>query len=126
MTRTRASAKAAGTRMETTVARYLAEHVDDRIERRRLSGGKDRGDLSGVRVHGQRVVVEVKDTAVVALGPWLNEAEVERGNDDALAGCVVAKRRGIGDPGSQLVVMTLADLAALLSGARPDDKEQGQ
>jgi hypothetical protein len=123
MTRTRASAKSAGTRMETTVARYLAEHVDDRIERRRLSGGKDRGDLSGVRCHGQRVVIEVKDTAVVALGPWLNEAEVERGNDDALAGVVVAKRRGLGDPGSQLCVMTLRDLAALLCGVRPDDKE---
>lgn len=33
MTRTRASAKDAGTRFETAVARYLAEHVDDRTAR---------------------------------------------------------------------------------------------
>ena len=38
MSRTRASAKAAGTRFETDVAKYLAEHVDDRIERRAKTG----------------------------------------------------------------------------------------
>ena len=31
MSRTRASAKAAGTRFESQIAAYLAEHVDDRI-----------------------------------------------------------------------------------------------
>lgn len=124
MTRSRASAKAAGTRTETAAARYLAAHVDDRIERRRLTGGRDRGDLAAVRSHGQRVVVEIKDCARYEIGPWLNEAEVERLNDDALAGVVVAKRHGKGDPADLLVLMTLADFAALLSGVRPTETEE--
>lgn len=121
MTRSRASAKAAGTRSETAAARYLATHVDDRIERRRLSGSRDRGDLAGVRAHGRRVVVEVKDCARLEVGPWLNEAEIERGNDDALAGVVVAKRHGKGDPADMVVLMSLRDLAALLTGQRPEE-----
>ena len=119
MTRTRASAKAAGTRFETQVAAYLAEHVDDRIERRRQGGAKDRGDISGLRVRGQRVVVECKNTTRAALGPWTNETEVERGNDDALAGVVAHKRHGNGNPGDQFITMTLANFVALLTGERP-------
>lgn len=118
MTRTRASARAAGTRTETAVATYLATHVDDRIERRRLTGARDRGDLSGVRALGKRVVVEVKDCARLDVGAWLTEVEIERGNDDAAVGVVVAKRHGKGDPAAMVVLMTLADLAVLLGGTR--------
>lgn len=122
MTRSRASAKKAGTRHETAIAGYLAEHVDDRIERRAKAGAKDRGDLSGVRVHGARLVGECKDYGgQLKPGPWLDEAEIERGNDDALACFVVAKRRGITDPGEQIVLMTLRDLAAILTGNRPPE-----
>lgn len=121
MTRSRASAKAAGTRTETAAAAYLAQTVDDRVERRRLSGSRDRGDLSGLRVHGLPLVAEVKDCAKVEYTPWLNEAEVERGNADALAGVVIAKRRGKGAPADLLVMMTLRDFAAILTGVRPDD-----
>lgn len=124
MTRTRSSAKAAGTRTESAVAAYLNCHVDNRIERRRQTGAKDRGDISGLRTtHGQRIVVEVKDCARVDIGPWLNEAELERGNDDALAAVVVAKRHGKGAPADLLVMMTLADLTALLTGTRPTPGE---
>ena len=52
MTRNRASAKAAGTRFESQVVAYLAEHYDDVIERRTKTGGKDRGDVSGWRFAG--------------------------------------------------------------------------
>lgn len=122
MTRNRASAKKAGTRHERAVADYLARVLnDDRIDRRPKTGSKDRGDIGGVRIHGQRVVIECKDTSKLAVGPWLGEAEVERGNDDALAGVVVAKRHGKGRPEDQLVLMTLATFAALLSGQRPED-----
>ena len=119
-TRSRASAKAAGTRFETTVARYLAEHVDDRIERRRMTGSRDRGDLSGWRFAGQRIVAELKDYGGrIAAGPWLNEAEVERGNDGAGVALVIAKRRGTTNPGDQIVLMTLRDLVALTTQERP-------
>lgn len=118
--RSRASAKAAGTSFERLVADYLAEHVSEFVDRRVKTGGADKGDIGGLRAHGERVVVEVKNHAKLSLGVWLGEAEVERVNDGALVGLVVHKRHGKGRPGEQLVTMTLADLAALLSGKRPD------
>lgn len=122
MTRSRASAKGAGTSHETKVAYYLAVLVDDRIERRARNGAKDRGDIGGLRHLGQRIVVECKDYAgSILAGPWLNETDVERRNDDAAVGIVVAKRKGKGHPGDQIVLMTLRDLVALLTGERPDD-----
>ena len=117
MTRTRASAKAAGSRFESLVAAYLAAHVDDRIERRRLSG-RDRGDIAGFRHMGARVVVECKNVARLSLATWITEAEVERGNDDATAALVIHKRHGRGDAADQYVTLTLGDLVALLNGNR--------
>lgn len=120
MTRSNASAKAAGTRFERLIADYLATHVDDRIDRRVKTGAKDKGDIAGLRHMGGRVVVECKDySGRYLLGPWLREADIERGNDDAMAGVVVIKRRGTTDPGDQVVAMTVRDLVALLTGERP-------
>jgi hypothetical protein len=119
MARTRRSAKAAGAWFESSIAAYLAATLgDDRIERRVTNGAKDRGDIGGLRVHGQRLVVECKDVATLALPEWTNEAHTEAGNDDALLGVVVHKRRGTADPGRQWVAMTVDDLAALIDGAR--------
>lgn len=120
MVRNHRSAKSAGTRLETSVAGYLNLLVDDRIERRARNGGKDRGDISGLRHMGQRLVVEVKDTARWTPGAWLNEAELERGNDDAGVALVVCKRVGKGQPGDQLVMLTLKDFVSLLTGERPE------
>ena len=121
MTRNRKSAKAAGARFERDVADYLAAHVDDRIDRRVKTGSADKGDLGGLRTEfGQRVVAELKDYGgQVKVGPWLDEAETERINDDAEVGLVIAKRRGISDPLQQAVIMSVADLVALLTGERP-------
>ena len=120
MARNRNSAKAAGQRFESLVTRYLRATLDDdRIERRRMSGANDRGDISGLRHMGQRIVVECKDYGGRLMpGPWVEEAEVERLNDSAGVGIVVAKRRGTTAPGEQFVLMTLADLVALLTGSR--------
>ena len=122
MTRSRASVKKAGTAFETLVADYLAAHVDDRVERRSRNGSKDRGDISGLRHMGQWIVVETKDFGgQLRVGEWLTETEIERGNDDAVAGLVVAKRRGKAHPADQLVIMSLTDLVALLTGERPPE-----
>jgi hypothetical protein len=119
VSRNRASAKAAGSRFERTIADYLAEHVDDRIDRRVKTGALDKGDIAGLRVHGQRVVIECKDYAGrVELAAWLREAEAERVNDGALAGMVAFKRRLIGYPGQQGVLMPVDDLIALITGNR--------
>ena len=120
MARNRNSAKQAGTKFETLVTRYLRTTLDDdRIERRRQTGANDRGDISGLRHMGQRIVIECKDYGgQLKPGPWVEEAEVERLNDSAGIGIVVAKRRGTTAPGDQFVLMTLADLVALLTGSR--------
>lgn len=120
MSRTRASAKAAGARFERSIADCLAHWVDDRIDRRVKTGKKDKGDIGGIRAFGGgRVVIECKDVKATALGTWVGEAELERGNDDALIGLVVHKRRGHGDPLDQYVTGTVRDLVALLTGVRP-------
>lgn len=55
MSRSRASARRAGTAFETAVARFLARELrDDRVERRARTGAKDRGDISGLRHMGER------------------------------------------------------------------------
>lgn len=118
------SAKKAGSAFETLVATYLNRHVDDRIERRAKNGIKDRGDISGLRHMGERVVVECKSTTRIDLAGWASEAEVERGNDDAVAGLVIHKRHGKSAPAAQWVTMTLADFVALLNGNRDHLDEQ--
>lgn len=120
MTRNRKSAKNAGTAFELSIATHLATHIDDRIERRVKHGAHDRGDISGLRVLGNRVVIECKEYGGRLLpGEWINEAHTEMGNDDATAGIVIAKRRGTTKPGEQWVLMTTDDLVALITGERP-------
>ena len=118
MSRTQASAKQAGARFERLIADTLATHLDDRIDRRVKTGARDKGDIAGVRVHGQRVTIEVKDVSRTNLGGWIQEAETERGNDDGLAGIVIHKRRAHGNGLDQYVTMTVRDLLALVTGER--------
>lgn len=121
MSRTRASAKKAGSTFERSIADSLAEHVDDRIDRRVRNGNKDRGDIAGVRLHGQRLVLECKNTSRINLGPWMAETDTERGNDDALAGLIIHKRHGKGDPLDQWVTFTVRELVAILNAARIEE-----
>lgn len=124
MARNRASAKKAGTSFETLIAGAFARWVDDRIERRAKQGALDKGDISGVRHLGKRIVVECKNTSKMSLASWVGEAEVERINDGALAGIVVSKRHGKGKAMDQWVHMTFGDFIALLTGNR-DHLEEG-
>lgn len=124
--RSRRSAKTAGTRFERAIADHLAAMLDDRIDRRVRTGARDRGDLTGVRAPGGgRVVVEVKNCARVNLAEWAAEAELERGNDDALAGIVIHKRHGVPDPGLQWVTCTVDELIAILAGDRDHTTPSG-
>ena len=123
--RTRSSAKQAGARFEREIADHLAAVLDDRIDRRVKTGSLDKGDLGGIRVHGKRVVAELKNRRDWRPGEWLREAEKERANDSALAGFVIAKRHGIADPGQQIVLMTVVDLVALITGSREESEGIG-
>lgn len=109
--------------MEKITAEFLAFRLaDDRIERRTKNGSKDRGDVTGVKtLGGGRVVIECKNTARDNLPGWITEAEVERGNDDALIGVVVHKKRGSMNPADQYVSMTLEMFARLLEGGVQSD-----
>jgi hypothetical protein len=125
MSRTRASAKQAGATFERTVANYLAEQLDDdRIDRRVKTGAQDKGDIAGLRtIRGGRVVVECKNYGgQFNVSTWLKEAEIERANDNAAFGVVVAKRRGTAKPEEQVVFMDLATFARLVDGGLDDER----
>jgi hypothetical protein len=115
------TAKQAGAEFERVIADTLKHHLqDDGIDRQIKMGAKDLGDIRGVKLHGQKIAVEVKNTTTLDLPQALREAEAERGNLDALAGVVVSKRRGIGytRPLDQLVSMTLGEFISLLTASR--------
>lgn len=122
MTRSRKTARAAGTRFAESIANAMAWHLkSDYIERRVLAGANDRGDITGVRTaRGQRVVVECKDHARLELSGWVRETQAEAVNDHAVAGFVVHKRRGTADPLEQYVTMTLGDLLRIGWGVSND------
>jgi hypothetical protein len=105
---------AKGSAFARLIADYLAEHYDDRIERRVEHGRKDTGDISAVRLGPHRIVIEAKNHARMELGEWLKEAVLEAENDSALVGIVVHKRRGYGKGGDQYATLRLSDLVALM------------
>jgi hypothetical protein len=112
-----------GATFERKIADHLGRVFDDPdIDRQIKTGSADKGDIRGLKMHGQKVVVECKNTTRLNLAGWVKETEIERGNADALAGIVVHKRSGHGDKklGGTYVTMTLDDLVALLIGVRPD------
>lgn len=123
MARSRSSAKQAGAKFERLISDTLAWHIDDRIDRRARTGSKDKGDIGGLRVHGQRVVIEAKNCARPDLAGWAAEAAVERENDNALAGVIVHKRFGKGAGLQQWVTMEMSEFIALVTGKRPDGGE---
>lgn len=109
--------KQKGTAQERLIADFLRDNWSEFIDRRPLAGGKDKGDLSNVRVGKHRLVVEIKNCAKLDLAGWVKEAQVEAVNDGALAGVVVAKRKGKGAPEDQYVICTLGDFVNVLHAA---------
>ena len=121
MTRSRSTAKQAGSAFEQLVADGLAKGLGNPdIDRAPRKGSKDIGDVANVRhLNGERIAVETKDYGG-KLEPttWTREASVEAVNYRAIAGIVVAKRRGTRRFEDQWVLMTGADLVAILTGER--------
>lgn len=118
MARNHRSAKDAGTKLERETATYLAQSLGDENIVRRVRTGKDRGDIHGVKFFGNRLAIECKDVTRMNLPQWAREAETERGNDDALAGIVIHKRHGNGNPAEQWVTLTLGELVSLITLSR--------
>jgi len=112
MSRTRASAKQAGTKWESAIVTYLIERGFPGIERRAKAGANDKGDISGLPL-----VIEAKDCRQMTLSGWLEEARVEADNADVAIGVVWAKKRGQGSPARGYVVMDGESFTRLLHAA---------
>ena len=72
MTRSRKTAREAGTKFERLIADWLKVRLNnDNIDRRTRNGRLDRGDIGQVRAAlGGRVVLELKDPATTFPGGW--------------------------------------------------------
>ena len=101
MTRSRASAKQAGTRFESAIVAYLVSRGWRHAERRAKTGALDKGDITGI----PGVVIEAKDVAKITLAEFLREAQVEAENAGAMVGAAWIKRRGKPSPADAYVVM---------------------
>lgn len=90
---------------------------DDNIDRSVQRGANDIGDVANVRHPlGGRIAVECKDYGGrLVPAEWTREAQKEAANYGAIAGVVVAKRRGTQVFGEQWVLMTVDDLLKLLN-----------
>jgi hypothetical protein len=127
MTRSRSTAKQAGSAFEQLTADGLAEGLGNPdIDRAPRKGSKDIGDVANVRhANGARIAIETKDYGGrLEPAQWTREAAAEAANYGAIAGVVVAKRRGTRRFADQWVLMTGADLLALLTGERSSAVEE--
>ena len=114
MSRSRASAKKAGSSHERLIADYLRDNWDDRIDRRVRTGAFDCGDIANFRVNGHRIVLEAKSETKYDFNNAVNEAQLEAVNDGALIGFGVVKRWGKAQPEDQFIVSTLGDFVKFL------------
>ena len=113
--------KQKGTAFETLIVTALQEHLGPEICRRATTGAKDRGDVHGLYIRGLRTVAELKNHSSMSLAGWVDEAELERGHDDAAVGLVIHKRRGKGHALDQYVTLPLRDLLTIITGTRPEE-----
>lgn len=107
-----AAIKAKGREAENRVAAYLTEHLNREVERRRLTGVNDKGDMAGI----PGVVIEVKAEKAFNLAGWIKELEAEMANAGASMGSVIHKRRGTLDVGSWYATLPVRLLVQLLAG----------
>lgn len=110
------SIKAKGRNAENQFVQFLSRQWP-MVERRRLNGVHDRGDIAGV----PDTVVEVKSGARMDLPGWLRELDVEMANDGARFGCVAIKPKGTTDGGRFYCVMTGEQFVTLLTAALRDE-----
>lgn len=113
MTRSRASAKKAGTSWETEIVRALIAAGWPHAERRRLAGAYDKGDVAGV----PGVVIEAKNTNRLELAAAVDEARAEADNASAALGVAWLKRKGKTAAEDGYVVMDGATFLTLLREA---------
>ena len=124
--RSRASARAAGARLEITTAKHLRKRLETPwIDRQPKNGAKDMGDIAGVTLGRNYLAIECKNTSGGSLTAAHNEAVREAANiiadgrhGDQVKPVVIHKRHGVAEPGDQWVTMTVDTLIDLIIGTR--------
>ncbi|ABE67690.1 hypothetical protein Wildcat_85 [Mycobacterium phage Wildcat] len=129
MSRSRASARQAGSAFETQTCKTFSDAFPElEIHRSPRWGAKDKGDLTGVKTSRvtpvtitltllpvqARLAVECKNVHDLSLPSALKEARIEAENAGAEVGIVVHKRFGTTDPLKQIVSMEMGDFLRLL------------
>ena len=113
------TAKAKGRATENQAVEWLRSKGWVNAERRRLAGTEDLGDVVGI----PGMCIEIKSAAQWAPVKWLRECETERLNSDATVAFVMARPKGGTNVDDWVIMMTPAQLLALLeeTGWRPDN-----
>lgn len=107
------ASKRKGTGWESAVVEYLRQNGAPCAERRALGGSLDRGDVAGI----PGVVIECKNEKSITLASYVDEAEIERRNDNAAIGAAWIKRRGKSSPADGYVTLTGEAFVRLLADA---------
>lgn len=124
--RTLQNNKAKGQRYERDVCEMLTEELGRPVERRRLEGQLDRGDVAGI----PGLIIECKNEKAWKVWAWLREAKTEAANETNRSGSptlgVVFKRQtGFPDPADSVVLMDVPTFLALW-GAYSSIREAGK
>lgn len=113
MTRSRRTAKQAGTKWESAITEYLRESGWAHAERRARTGAKDSGDITGVI----GVCIEAKNTNRIEPASFLDQALEEGANAGADISAAWIKRRGKSSPEHGYVLLDGATFTQLLKAA---------
>lgn len=113
MSRSRRTAKQAGTSWESAIRDYLIARGWPHAERRARTGARDQGDITGVI----GVCIEAKNTNRIELASFLDQAMEEGVHAGADVSAAWIKRRGKTSPESGYVLMDGATFTRLLRQA---------
>jgi hypothetical protein len=106
---TPAQAKAKGRETEKVIVEYLRQWSPV-IERRRLNGSDDQGDISGL----PGVCLEVKSGAKLSIPKWLGELEVETRNAHAVWGALLVRLKGKPKAEDYIAILPVPTLVQLM------------
>jgi len=105
--------KRKGDRAEAAARDWYRTHGHPGTERTRAGYTRDAGDLH----LGPGAMAQVKDWSRPAWSEWLAQVAEQKAEARADVAWLVVKRRGIGDPGQWLAVMTVEQHNELLRAA---------
>lgn len=105
--------KAKGRETENLLVEYL-ESFGLEVERRRLTGAADQGDIAGWK----NVCVEVKSGAKLDIPGWMRELEAEIINSKAKTGFLAIRPKGKPNPKDWFIVMSTDRFMELMKKAK--------